>query len=165
MENKLDSKDIVETKADVINCGEAKILDTVTYEKDGKMVTEEILELKDLEGRASTITIRHTAGVHNLDVTFSASGHGTNVWCEYAVGSKDPMNGGGFLMKWNSATYAKDVERRFSKVNVDYPPKPSGQGNNFHYLFVKEIYSSSTQAKPIRVYEWTRFLSGTGTTK
>lgn len=149
---------------EVIDCGEVKVLDMVTYEKDGKMVTEEILELQDPEGRASTITVRYKAGSTNLDVTFSSSGHGTNVWCDYRVGSKRSDEGGGYNMGWKSTTYAKDVERRFTSVYVGYPPKPAGMGDNHEYRFEKRIFSTSTAATPIRTYIWTRHLSGTGTT-
>lgn len=149
---------------EVIDCGEVKVLDMVTYEKDGKMVTEEILELQDPEGRASTITVRHKAGSHYLDVTFSGSGHGSNVWCDYRVGSRRSDVGGDFNMGWKSTTYAKDVERRFTSVYVGYPPKPVGVGWNHEYRFEKRIFSTSTSATPIRTYTWSRYLVGTDTT-
>ncbi|MDK2562321.1 hypothetical protein QOZ84_02075 [Romboutsia sedimentorum] len=46
----------------VIHCEEPKVLSRRIVEEDGVEFTEEELELVDSEGRASTITVKYTAG-------------------------------------------------------------------------------------------------------
>lgn len=150
---------------EIIDCGEAKVLETVTFEEDGVKVTEELLELTDIEGRASTIFVKYKAGSHYLDVTFSSSGHGSGVYCGYRVGSMDPLRGGGYNIAWDNKTrYKSDVQRNFSSIYVSWPPKPAGSTNNYDYYFEKKIYSNASSSSLIRTYTWKRYLGGTGST-
>lgn len=156
MENKL----IVEDELEVVSCGDAKLIKTITYEEDGKQYTEELFELVDPEGRASTINVVYTAGSSNMKVTFSDSGHGPNVWCSYQVGSK-PFNSSNHSYDFTTTRYAKDVARTFDKVYVSFPV-PGVYDQVGSYDFLKYIRNSSTQANPTRQYRWILELRGSG---
>lgn len=153
----------VEENEEVIKCGEAKLIKAREYEEDGKMYTEETLQLLDPDGRASTIRVKYTAGANSIQVTFSSSGHGSNVWCSYQVGSRIPTAGGDYNIAFSTTRYAKDVERHFSNVSVAHRvPAYSNEANE--YIFYKYIRNSSSQSKPTRTYQWSRYLRGTGST-
>lgn len=152
----------VQENEEVINCGEAKLIKTREYEEDGKMYTEETLQLLDPEGRASTIRVKYTSGSSTLQVTFSASGHGSGAWCSYQVGSRIPTAGGDYNIGFSTTRYANDIERHFGNVSVAHRvPSSSNEANE--YKFYKYIRNSSSQSNPTRTYQWLRYIRGTGT--
>lgn len=145
----------------VIHCEEPKVLSRRIVEEDGVEFTEEELELVDSEGRASTITVKYTAGQPLNSVYFSTSGYGTNVYCSYQVFSK-ALNAQSWYRDLSTTRYANDVGRTFS--NVPTLPVPGPYEQVFCYRFYKYIRNSSTQTDPTRTFEWTRELRGSGTT-
>ncbi|MGL5713828.1 MAG: hypothetical protein ACRCX2_12470 [Paraclostridium sp.] len=154
----------LEQEIELIDCGQAKLIETEIFEENGVEVIREKLELAEPDGRVSTIFVKYTAGSHYLDVTFSSSGHGVNAWCQYQVGSQRTGDPGGIPIHWSSTRYAKDVQRQFGSVYVGYPPKPAGSTDNHTYYFEKNIYPSSSSSTLTRRYNWRRYISGTGST-
>ncbi|OXX82981.1 hypothetical protein AVM15_14220 [Paraclostridium benzoelyticum] len=158
-------KENLNEENEVIDCGLAEVIDTRTFTENGEEFTEEKLQLREARGTVSTITVRYKSGSRNLDVTYSSSGYGSNVYCSYQVASKRVLDPGRELVYgWNTARVKGDKERRYTNVSVAWPVPPSG--NEAHeYQFFKYIRNSSTQSKPTRTYFWRRYLRGTGTTK
>lgn len=154
------NEEVVNAKQDVIDCGEPKVLNTVTYEKDGKMITEETLEFREAEGRASTIKVTYAAGKPLKSVTFSASGHGSSAWCSYQVLSKS-LNAQSYYYDFTSQRYSGDTSRTFSNLNTLPVPGPYEQV--FMYKFLKYVRNSKNQTNPTRTYQWVRELRGSGT--
>lgn len=62
---------------------------------------------------------------HYLDITYSESGHGSDVYCSYQVGSKISQAGGGYDYQWSTSRVKGDVQRRYNNVYVGYPVVPS----------------------------------------
>lgn len=161
MKNEANAKDLTEDLGEVVHCGEARVLETKTYEENGTEFTEELLELIDPEGRASTIRVTYTAGSNYMNVTFSESGHGSGAWCSYQVGSK-ALNAPYYDYKFTTTRYSTDVARTFNSAPLFFPvPGPSEQLGMYHFL--KYIRNSATQTNPTRTYEWVRSLRGSGT--
>ncbi|MGL5438763.1 MAG: hypothetical protein ACRCXT_06985 [Paraclostridium sp.] len=145
----------------VVYCEEPKVLSRRIVKEDGVEFTEEELELVDPEGRASTITVKYTAGKPLNSVYFSPSGYGTNVYCSYQVFSKF-LNSQSWDRDLSTTRYAKDVGRTFSNVPTLSVPGPYDQV--CCYRFHKYVRNSSTQTNPTREFVWTRELRGSGTT-
>lgn len=145
----------------VIYCEAPKVLNRRIVKEFGEEFVEEDLQLIDPEGRASTITVKYTAGKPLNSVYFSPSGYGTNVYCSYQVFSK-ALNAQSWYLDLTTTRYAKDVGRTFS--NVPTLPVPGPYEQVFCYRFYKYIRNSSTQTDPTRTFVWTRELRGSGTT-
>ena len=145
----------------VIHCEAPKVLNRRIIKEDGEEFIEEDLELVDLEGRASTITVNYTAGKQLNSVYFSPSGYGSNVYFSYQVFSK-ALNAQYWYRDLSTTRYASDVGRTFTNVPTLEVPGPNEQV--FCYRFYKYIRNSSTQTDPTRTFVWTRELRGSGTT-
>ena len=139
-----------------------RYIDIKTYEQDGETYTEETLEIREAENRASTIKVIYKAGSSTLDVTFSDSGYGSNVYCSYQIAAKPAgFPDSEYVYAWKTTRYAKDVERRFTNAKIAYPV-PGEYEKAMEYKFFKYIRKSSSQTDPTRTFSWVRTLRGSG---